>query len=71
MNIEQVPIYDIKPYENNAKKHTDAQIEEIAKSIHDFGFNQNLVIDKNNCTGELIATLFKRVRANIDGRLNA
>jgi tRNA (Thr-GGU) A37 N-methylase len=29
MNIEQVPIYDIKPYENNAKKHTDAQIEEI------------------------------------------
>ena len=48
MNIEQVPIYDIKPYENNAKKHTDAQIEEIAKSIHDFGFNQNLVIDKNN-----------------------
>lgn len=48
MNIEQIPIYDIKPYENNAKKHTDAQIEEIAKSIHDFGFNQNLVIDKNN-----------------------
>lgn len=29
MNIEQIPIYDIKPYENNAKKHTDAQIEEI------------------------------------------
>jgi tRNA (Thr-GGU) A37 N-methylase len=27
MNIEQVPIYDIKPYENNAKKHTEAQIE--------------------------------------------
>ena len=48
MNIEQIPIYDIKPYENNAKKHTEAQIEEIAKSIHDFGFNQNLVIDKNN-----------------------
>lgn len=29
MNIEQIPIYDIKPYENNAKKHTDAQIEGI------------------------------------------
>jgi tRNA (Thr-GGU) A37 N-methylase len=29
MNVEQIPIYDIKPYENNAKKHTDAQIEEI------------------------------------------
>lgn len=29
MNIEQIPIYDIKPYENNAKKHTEAQIEEI------------------------------------------
>lgn len=26
MNIEQIPIYDIKPYENNAKKHTDAQL---------------------------------------------
>lgn len=23
MNIEQIPIYDIKSYENNAKKHTD------------------------------------------------
>lgn len=29
MNIEQIPIYDIKPYENNAKKHTEVQIEEI------------------------------------------
>lgn len=29
MNIEQIPIYDIKPYDNNAKQHTEAQTEEI------------------------------------------
>ena len=29
MKVEQIPIYDIKPYENNAKKHTEAQIEKI------------------------------------------
>lgn len=45
MNIEYVPIDEVKPYSKNAKKHPKAQIEKIAKSIEKFGWKQNLVID--------------------------
>lgn len=45
MNIEWVSVNDIKPYKNNAKKHNKRQIEKIAKSIEQFGWKQNLVID--------------------------
>lgn len=46
--IEQVNISEIKPYPKNAKKHTQGQIKQIAKSIKEFGFNQPLVLDKDN-----------------------
>lgn len=51
MNIEWVSIKNIKPYFNNAKKHSKRQIEKIAKSIEQFGWKQNLVIDNN---GEIV-----------------
>jgi hypothetical protein len=38
----------IKPYEKNAKKHPKKQVEQVAASIKEFGFNQPLVVDKNN-----------------------
>ena len=38
----------IKPYEKNAKKHPKKQIEQVANSIKEFGFNQPIVVDKNN-----------------------
>jgi site-specific DNA-methyltransferase (adenine-specific) len=38
----------IKPYARNAKKHPKKQIDQIANSIKEFGFNQPVVIDKNN-----------------------
>lgn len=41
-------IDEIKPYPKNAKKHPEKQIKQIAESIKEFGFNQPLVIDKNN-----------------------
>ena len=41
-------IEDIKPYEKNAKKHSKKQIEQVANSIKEFGFNQPIVVDKNN-----------------------
>lgn len=40
-------IKDIKPYEKNAKKHPKKQIEQVANSIKEFGFNQPVVVDKN------------------------
>ena len=48
MNIENIAIKDIKPYERNAKKHPEEQVEHIANSIKEFGWQQPLVIDKDN-----------------------
>jgi len=41
-------INKIIPYSKNAKKHPSKQIKQIANSIKEFGFNQPIVIDKNN-----------------------
>ena len=48
MKIEQLSVSEIKPYEKNAKKHPPEQVEHIANSIREFGWQQPLVIDKNN-----------------------
>lgn len=48
MNIEWVPLGDIKPYKNNAKKHGKKQIEILSKSLQEFGWQQPLVIDRSN-----------------------
>lgn len=46
--VEFVKTEDLKPYELNAKTHPEEQVELIARSIKEFGFRQNLVIDDNN-----------------------
>jgi len=38
----------VKPYKKNAKKHPQKQIKQVAASIKEFGFNQPIVIDKDN-----------------------
>lgn len=43
-----VNISDIKPYQNNARTHSTQQIEQIVKSIKEFGFTSPLLID-NDC----------------------
>lgn len=47
MNIVQMKIKDIKPYQKNAKKHGRTQIDNVAESIRQFGFAQPLVVDKD------------------------
>lgn len=47
MKIEKISIDKIKPYENNAKLHPPEQIEQIKKSIKDFGNNDPIAIDEN------------------------
>ncbi len=37
---------DIKPYSKNAKKHPKKQVEQVANSIKEFGFNQPIVVDE-------------------------
>ena len=44
LKVEYIPIEDIKPYENNAKIHTEEQIEQIKKSIEEFGMNDPIGI---------------------------
>lgn len=46
--VKMVKIDDIIPYENNVKNHDETQVEQIAESIKQFGFRQNIVIDKDN-----------------------
>ena len=48
MEIVKLKIDDIIPYENNAKEHPKEQIEQIKKSIRDFGNNDPIAIDENN-----------------------
>lgn len=48
MKIEDMALADLKPYERNAKKHDERQVENVMESIKQFGFSQPLVIDKNN-----------------------
>lgn len=39
IKVEYVPMDSIKPYEGNAKEHSQEQIEQIKQSIKEFGFN--------------------------------
>ena len=41
-------INKIIPYENNTKVHTPEQIEQIKKSIKEFGNNDPIAVDENN-----------------------
>lgn len=38
-------VAELNPYENNSRKHSDSQIEQIAKSIDEFGFNNPILLD--------------------------
>ena len=44
MKIVKLNIEDIKPYKNNAKIHTEEQIEQIKKSIQEFGMNDPIAV---------------------------
>lgn len=51
MDIIEKDIKDIKPYKMNAKKHDQAQIDNVAQSIKQYGVIQPIVVDD---TGEII-----------------
>lgn len=46
MKVEQRKISSLIPYAKNAKKHSDKQIQNVAKSIREYGFVQPVVIDR-------------------------
>ena len=48
LKVEYIPINEITPYENNAKIHTEEQIEQIKRSIEEFGMNDPIGIWRDN-----------------------
>ena len=47
MQIEELELSDITPYEKNPRKNDEA-VKYVAESIKQFGFKVPIVIDKNN-----------------------
>lgn len=48
LTLTYLSIDVLKPYERNARVHSKDQIQRIAKSIQKFGFNNPVIIDKDN-----------------------
>ena len=46
--IQYVKIEKLIPYARNARKHSDEQVAQIAASIREFGFNNPVLIDKED-----------------------
>ena len=47
MEIIDMPISEIVPYENNPR-HNEAAVEKVMKSIHEFGFKVPIVVDADH-----------------------
>lgn len=47
ITIENVALNQIRAYAKNAKNHPESQIQQIAASIHQFGFNNPILVDEN------------------------
>lgn len=48
MEVKNVKIGVLKPYERNNKKHPQEQVDLVAESIKQYGFVQPIVCDKDN-----------------------
>lgn len=46
-NVERRKVEDLKPYENNPRTHSDAQVAQIAASIQEWGWTSPVLIDEH------------------------
>jgi hypothetical protein len=46
--LEIVPVETLIPYARNARKHSDEQVAQLAASIREFGFNNPVLVDRDN-----------------------
>lgn len=46
--IEQIGIEELIPYAKNSRTHSDEQVAQLAGSIKEFGFNNPVLVDKDN-----------------------
>jgi ParB-like chromosome segregation protein Spo0J len=42
-----VPIGQLRPNPRNARQHSELQVEQIAQSIREFGFNSSINVDED------------------------
>lgn len=47
MNIERMKLADVRPYENNAKRHPQSQVDQIAASIQELGYRDLIAVDED------------------------
>lgn len=47
MQVQSIKISEVKPYDKNPRKNDDG-VEAVANSIKEFGWQQPIVVDKNN-----------------------
>ncbi len=52
LTVGKVPTDDLVPYARNAKVHTNEQVDQIVRSIEEFGFNDPIAVWHND-NGEL------------------
>jgi len=68
VKIEIMNIDELIPYANNAKEHPDSQINQIAGSIAEFGFNDPIAIDEHYC--DVIIERYCQFTDNYDIKIN-
>ena len=62
LKIQYKKVKDLTPYAKNSRKHSEAQVAQIAASIEKFGFNAPILLDGNN---EIIAGHGRYEAANL------
>lgn len=48
IKLEYIDVKKLIPYARNARTHSETQIKQIAASVKEFGFNNPVLIDKDN-----------------------
>src|SRR6476659_5896428 len=61
--IEHWPVERLIPYARNARTHSDEQIEQIARSIREFGFTNPILVETGSLAGH--ARLLAAERAGL------
>ncbi len=44
-DLQLLPAASLKPYKNNPRQHSDAQLDRLVRSIEEFGFTNPILID--------------------------
>lgn len=67
LNVEYIPVGELKPYEKNARKHAEYDVGQIAESIERYGFNDPIGIwGKDNIIVEGHGRLLAAKKLGID-----